>query len=199
MTNNRSKYVTLYHSPSFQIPKFFVLILSTYNFLHLFVCEQRTHRPFIIRAGRINWIGGGSLTDSRKKAPATPARLWNLSLRRPVMYDGSAEDLCPRREPANGPFIRYRNMEILPRWCLGLLRGTPTHLESVILPWAKPAYPFPPLPHAPNIRSINREQVYICHREVSLYSFPRNPASPSFRPFQVRRNRKERGEKNTRR
>lgn len=182
-----------------QIPKFFVLILSTYNFLHLFVCEQRTHRPFIIRAGRINWIGGGSLTDSRKKAPATPARLWNLSLRRPVMYDGSAEDLCPRREPANGPFIRYRNMEILPRWCLGLLRGTPTHLESVILPWAKPAYPFPPLPHAPNIRSINREQVYICHREVSLYSFPRNPASPSFRPFQVRRNRKERGEKNTRR
>jgi len=32
-------------------------------------------------------------------------------------------------------------MEILLRWCLGLLRETSTHLESVILPWVKPAYP----------------------------------------------------------
>lgn len=28
-------------------------------------------------------------------------------------------------------------------------------------------------PHAPNIRSVDREQVYICKREVSLYSFSR--------------------------
>lgn len=117
------------------------------------------------------------------------------------MYDGSGEDLCPRREPANGPFIRYRNMEILPRWCLGLLRGTPTHLESVILPWAEarisvPSTASPGWPHAPNIRSINREQVYICRREVSLYSFPRKTEpSPSPRPRSVplrNRNKKKR-------
>lgn len=60
---------------------------------------------------------------------------------RSVMHDRSAENLCLRRARKNDPFIRYQNMEILLRWCLGLLRETSTHLESVILPWVKPAYP----------------------------------------------------------
>lgn len=60
---------------------------------------------------------------------------------RSVMHDRSAENLCLRRARGNDPFIRYQNMEILLRWCLGLLRETSTHLESVILPWVKPAYP----------------------------------------------------------
>lgn len=68
---------------------------------------------------------------------------------RSVMHDRSAENLCLRRARKNDPFIRYQNMEILLRWCLGLLRETSTHLESVILPWVKPAYPlvvsYPPL------------------------------------------------------
>lgn len=83
----------------------------------------------------------------RKPAPATPARA-GIFPGQPVMHDGLLEDLCPRRAPANEPFIRYRNMEILPCWCLGLLRGTLTHLESVIFPWAKPACPPESFPHS---------------------------------------------------
>lgn len=54
------------------------------------------------------------LTNAWKKPPATPA-VARIFPGRAVMHDGLPEDLCPRRAPANDPFIRYRNMEILPR------------------------------------------------------------------------------------
>lgn len=128
---------------------------------------------------------------------------------RSVMHDRSAENLCLRRARKNDPFIRYQNMEILLRWCLGLLRETSTHLESVILPWVKPAYPlvvssplsqsFIFLLRAPclplvrvtdmrisrNIRSINREQVYVCKREVSLYGSPYRNNLSKFSPKDI--------------
>lgn len=90
------------------------------------------------------------------------------SLCRSVMHDRSAENLCLRRARKNDPFIRYQNMEILLRWCLGLLRETSTHLESVILPWVKPAYPLvvsspSRILHLPSSRSLpRRPRARIC-------------------------------------
>lgn len=58
-------------------------------------------------------------------------------------------------------------------------------------------------PHAPNIRSVDREQVYICKREVSLYSFSRkrsNLALWIWFPSKKKKKKKirERGEKRER-
>ena len=57
-------------------------------------------------------------------------------------------------------------------------------------------------PHAPNIRSVDREQVYICKREVSLYSFSRKRSNlalwiwfPSKRKKKKKKRREERKKK----
>ena len=55
-------------------------------------------------------------------------------------------------------------------------------------------------PHAPNIRSVDREQVYICKREVSLYSFSRKRSNLALWIWfpSKRKKKKKRGEKRER-